>query len=195
MPDFSQLTERQKEIYHFIRQKIESRGYGPTVREIGEGFDIKSPNGVMCHLKALEKKGLITREEHSARAIQLVDHRRPAQGLPFYGAVAAGTPIPTSEQEERLEIDDIFGGPSRFVLQVHGNSMIDSHIQDGDYVVIQQQATANNGERVVAMIDNEVTLKRFYKEKDHIRLEPANDTMNPIIVEPSQDARVLGVLV
>ena len=195
MPDFSQLTERQKEIYHFIRQKIEKRGYGPTVREIGEGFDIKSPNGVMCHLKALEKKGLITREEHSARAIQLVDHRPPAQGLPFYGLVAAGSPIPTADHEERLEIDAIFGGPKRFVLQVRGNSMIENHIQDGDYVVIQEQATANNGERVVAMIDNEVTLKRFYKEKDHIRLEPANDTMDPIIVDPSQDAKVLGILV
>ena len=195
MADFSQLTERQKEIYQFIKHKIESRGYGPTVREIGEGFGIKSPNGVMCHLKALEKKGLITREEHSARAIQLVDHRPPAQGLPFYGAVAAGAPIQTSDQDERLEIDQIFGGPSRFVLQVHGNSMIDNHIQDGDYVVIQQQATASNGERVVAMIDNEVTLKRFYKEKDHIRLEPANETMDPIIVDASQDTKVLGVLV
>ncbi len=195
MADFSQLTERQREIYQFIKERIEKRGYGPTVREIGEGFGIKSPNGVMCHLKALEKKGLITREEHSARAIQLVDHRPPAQGLPFYGAVAAGTPIQTSDQDERLEIDQIFGGPSRFVLQVHGNSMIDNHIQDGDYVVIQQQATASNGERVVAMIDNEVTLKRFYKEKDHIRLEPANETMDPIIVDASQDAKVLGVLV
>jgi repressor LexA len=195
MADFSQLTERQKEIYEFIRQKIEKRGYGPTVREIGLGFGIKSPNGVMCHLKALEKKGLITREEHAARAIQLVDHRPPAQGLPFYGVVAAGSPIAAAEQNERLEIDAIFGGPSRFVLQVHGNSMIENHIQDGDYVVIQQQATANNGERVVAMIDNEVTLKRFYKEKDHIRLEPANETMDPIIVDPSQDAKVLGVLV
>src|SRR5437588_2310304 len=120
MADFSQLTERQKEIYHFIRQKIESRGYGPTVREIGLGFGIKSPNGVMCHLKALEKKGLITREEHAARAIQLVDHRRPAQGLPFYGAVAAGTPIPTVEPEERLVIGAILSRPSRFVLQVYG---------------------------------------------------------------------------
>ena len=126
MPDFSQLTERQKDIYHFIRQKIESRGYGPTVREIGLAFEIKSPNGVMCHLKALEKKGLITREEHSARAIQLVDHRRPAQGLPFLGLVAAGTPMPAAEQNERLEIDAIFGGPNRYVLQVHGNSMINS---------------------------------------------------------------------
>ena len=195
MADFSQLTERQKEIYHFIREKIESRGYGPTVREIGEGFDIKSPNGVMCHLKALEKKGLITREEHSARAIKLVDHRPPAQGLPFYGAVAAGSPIQTSDQNERLEIDQMFSGPDRFVLEVHGNSMIDSHIQDGDYVVFRKQETATNGERVVAMIDNEVTLKRFYKEKDHIRLEPDNEKMNPIIVDPSQDAQVLGILV
>ncbi len=195
MADFSQLTDRQKDIYHFIREKIEARGYGPTVREIGDGFQIKSPNGVMCHLKALEKKGLISREGRSARAIKLVDHRPPAQGLPFFGKVAAGVPIPASEQEERLEIDQIFSGPDRFVLQVRGNSMIDSHIQDGDFVVIQKQETASNGERVVAMIDNEVTLKRFYKEKDHIRLEPENSTMAPIIVDPSQDPRVLGVLV
>ena len=195
MPDFSQLTERQKEIYHFIRQKIESRGYGPTVREIGLGFAIKSPNGVMCHLKALEKKGLITREEHSARAIKLVDHRPPAQGLPFLGKVAAGTPIQANEQNERLEVDALFTGPDRFVLKVKGESMINSHIQDGDYVVIQQQKDAANGEHVVAMIDNDVTLKRFYKEKDHIRLEPANDKMAAIIVDPSQDIQILGILV
>jgi repressor LexA len=195
MADFSQLTERQKEIYHFIRLKIEKRGYGPTVREIGEAFEIKSPNGVMCHLKALEKKGLITREEHAARAIQLVDHRPPAQGLPFLGKVAAGAPIHPADLSERLEVDEMFTGPNRFVLQVHGNSMINDHIQDGDYVVIEQQATAPNGERVVAMIDNEVTLKRFYLEKDHIRLEPANEKMAPIIVDPSQDAKILGILV
>jgi repressor LexA len=195
MPDFSQLTERQKEIYHFIRKKIETRGYGPTVREIGVGFKIKSPNGVMCHLKALEKKGLITREEHSARAIQLVDHRPPAQGLPFLGKVAAGLPIDAAVQNERLEVDTLFAGPNRFVLQVHGNSMINSHIQDGDYVVIQQQQVASNGENVVAMVDNEVTLKRFYKEKDHIRLEPANDSMDTIIVDPNQETQILGVLV
>jgi repressor LexA len=195
MADFSQLTERQKEIYHFIRQKIEKRGYGPTVREIGLAFEIKSPNGVMCHLKALEKKGLITREEHSARAIQLVDHRPPAQGLPFLGKVAAGAPIQANEQNERLEVDALFSGPDRFVLKVKGESMINSHIQDGDYVVIQQQKDAANGEHVVAMIDNDVTLKRFYKEKDHIRLEPANDKMASIIVDPSQDIQILGILV
>jgi repressor LexA len=195
MTDFSQLTERQKEIYHFIRLKIEKRGYGPTVREIGEGFDIKSPNGVMCHLKALEKKGLITREGRHARAIQLVDHRPPAQGLPMLGKVAAGVPIQANDLNDRLDVDTLFAGANNFVLKVRGNSMIDSHIQDGDYVVIQSQETATNGERVVAMVDNDVTLKRFYKEKDHIRLEPENETMSPIIVDPTQDTRILGVLV
>src|SRR5688572_23914324 len=92
MPDFSQLTQRQREIYDFIRDRIEGRGYGPTVREICQAFDIKSPNGVMCHLKALEKKGLIVREGRSARAIQLVDHRRADGGLPILGVVAAGSP-------------------------------------------------------------------------------------------------------
>ncbi|MCS7045767.1 MAG: transcriptional repressor LexA [Gemmataceae bacterium] len=194
MPDFSQVTERQRQIYEFIRDKIESRGYGPTVREIGMKFEIKSPNGVMCHLKALEKKGLIKREEHAARAIQLVDHRPPAAGLPFLGLVAAGAPIPALEQAERIVFDDLFGGEDRFALQVRGNSMIDSHIEDGDYVVIKRQETAENGARVVAMIDNEVTLKRFYKEKDRIRLEPANGTMEPIFVDSSRDIRILGVL-
>ena len=194
MADFSQLTERQREIYEFIKEKIESRGYGPTVREIGEAFDIKSPNGVMCHLKALEKKGLITREEHAARAIQLVDHRRPAAGLPFLGTVAAGVPLPAIEQSERIAFDELFGGVNHFALQVRGNSMIENHIEDGDIVVIKEQKTAENGARVVAMIDNEVTLKRFYKDKDHIRLEPANGAMAPIIDDATRDVKILGVL-
>ncbi len=193
MPDFSQLTERQREIYDFIRDKIESRGYGPTVREIGLGFDIKSPNGVMCHLKALEKKGLIKREGFSARAIQLL-HKRQGAGLPLLGRVAAGSPTQAVEQEERLEFADLFGGPNRYALKVQGKSMIEDHIDDGDYVVIRKQEVAQNGERVVAMINDEVTLKRFYHEKDHVRLEPANGTMDPIIVNKA-DAAILGVLV
>jgi repressor LexA len=197
MPDFSQLTPRQREIYEFIADKIESRGYGPTVREIGLAFDIKSPNGVMCHLKALEKKGLIKREGFSARAIQLLD-RRPggAAGLPLLGTVAAGTPteaVPT--QEDRLEFGDLFGKPGLFALKVRGRSMIDNHIDDGDYVIIRKQDVAQNGERVVAMVDNEVTLKRFFQKKDHIRLEPANSEMDPIVVHNPADAHVLGVLV
>src|SRR6266481_2643883 len=102
MPDFSTLTERQREIYDFIREKIESRGYGPTVREIGLAFDIRSPNGVMCHLKALEKKGLIIREGFSARAIQLVDHKPPSAELPLLGLVAAGSPTQAVAQNERV---------------------------------------------------------------------------------------------
>ena len=195
MPDFSQLTQRQQEIYDFIRQKIESRGYGPTVREIGLGFGIKSPNGVMCHLKALEKKGLILREEHAARAIQLVDHHPANSGLPMLGKVAAGTPIQADGNEEFLAFSDLFGGDNRYVLQVRGNSMIESHIEDGDYVVIRRQEVAENGAKVVAMIDNEVTLKKFYKERDHIRLEPANGAMAPILVDPSRQTQILGVLV
>src|SRR5215831_13469350 len=111
MPDFSQLTPRQREIYDCIRSKIEARGYGPTVREIGQGFNIKSPNGVMCHLKALEKKGLIIREGFSARAIQLVDHRPPSSGLPLLGNVAAGVPTTAHAQDERLDFGELFGGP------------------------------------------------------------------------------------
>jgi repressor LexA len=196
MPDFSQLTDRQREIYEFIREKIESRGYGPTVREIGLAFDIKSPNGVMCHLKALEKKGLIKKEGRAARAIQLVNHRPPAYGLPFLGLVAAGTPIEANEQtDDRLELEQMFAGPDRFALKVRGDSMIESHIEDGDYVVIKRQPVAQNGERVVARIDNDVTLKKFYKDADRIRLEPANGAMQTIVVDPSQDVEILGVLV
>jgi repressor LexA len=194
MPDFSQLTRRQKEIYEFIRDKIESRGYGPTVREIGLGFNIKSPNGVMCHLKALEKKRLIIRQGFSARAIQLVDHHPAGTGLPLLGNVAAGSPVEAVEQSERLEFSDMFGGPNRYALKVRGQSMIEDHIADGDFVVIHRQESAHNGERVVAMIDGDVTLKRYYEEDKHIRLEPANGEMQPIIV-PKGEAAILGVLV
>src|ERR1700732_287203 len=173
MADFSQLTDRQKEIYEFIRGQIEDKGYPPTVRDIGDAFKIKSPNGVMCHLKALEKKGLITRKGFRARAIMLADHKPGGsrQGLPLLGRVAAGTPIEAAAAEgERLDFCGLCGGANHFALQVRGKSMIDDHIQDGDFVIIRKQETADNGARVVAMIDNEVTLKRFYKDKDHIRL-------------------------
>jgi repressor LexA len=165
------------------------------VREIGQAFDIRSPNGVMCHLKALEKKGLIKREGFSARAIQLVDHRRQGSGVPLLGLVAAGTPTQAVAQEERLEFADLFGDPNYYALKVQGQSMIENHIDDGDYVIIRKQETAQNGERVVAMIDDEVTLKRYFKEKNRIRLEPANKTMEPIIVDADEEVRIVGVLV
>jgi repressor LexA len=197
MPDFSQLTERQREIYDFIKEKIESRGYGPTVREIGNAFHILSPNGVMCHLNALVKKGLILRQGRSARAIQLVDHQRPGvTELPMMGAVAAGQPIQAVASDERLNLGDLFAGRDHFALKVRGQSMIEDHIDDGDYVVIRRQETAENGERVVAMIDSEVTLKRFHRDKGQVRLEPANGKMQPIVVGPdAQNCSILGVLV
>jgi repressor LexA len=201
MADTSQLTERQTEIYEFICDKIHNRGYGPTIRDIGDHFAIKSPNGVMCHLKALERKGLITRETGKARAIQLADfqpnrHQPPATiTLPFLGLVAAGTPISAEANDDCLNLGDLFTGPNHYALKVRGQSMIESHIDDGDYVIIRKQESAENGENVVAKIDNEVTLKRFVKKKDHIRLEPANGAMAPIIVQPDRDIQILGVLV
>jgi repressor LexA len=195
--DKSTLTPRQREIYEFIREKIELRGYPPTVREIGMQFKIKSPNGVMCHLNALVKKGLIHREEQSARAIQLMDYKRPtAAELPLYGAVAAGSPIAAIEEtQERFNFMDVFGGDDHYVLRVKGQSMIEDHIDDGDYVVIRKQTEAPNGERVVAMIDNEVTLKRFFKKNNQIVLQPCNEGMDPIVVDSSADTTILGVLV
>jgi repressor LexA len=197
MPDFSQLTERQREIYDFIKGKIEARGYGPTVREIGDAFEIRSPNGVMCHLKALEKKGIIKRDGFRARAIQLTDHRRPSYGLPLLGAVAAGSPVEAVANDERLDFDALFAGPAHYALKVRGQSMIEDHIDDGDFVVVRRQETAHNGERVVARIDNEVTLKRYYSEKGKVRLEPANGTMQPIVLDESKNpnAEIIGVLV
>jgi repressor LexA len=195
MADLSKLTQKQRKIYDFIKSKIESRGYGPTVREIGDGFGIKSPNGVMCHLNALVSKGLILRQGKSARAIQLVDHRPPGAELPLVGSVAAGPPTEAVAQDERLDFSGLFCGPDHYALRVRGQSMIEDHIDDGDFVVIRKQATAENGERVVAMIDNEVTLKRYYRDKSHVRLEPANGRMQPIMVDPNSESCILGVLV
>jgi repressor LexA len=196
MADLTHLTKRQKQIYEFIRDKIESRGYGPTVREIGEAFKIESPNGVMCHLKALQKKGLILREDGKARAIQLVDHRRPAKGLPMLGVVAAGAPTEAlAQDDERIDFDALFGGRNHYALKVRGQSMIEDHIDDGDIVVIRKQETADNGERVVVRIDNQVTLKRYFRDKSQVRLEPANGTMGPIILDSTTDASIIGVLI
>jgi repressor LexA len=196
MPDVHLLTSKQRQIYEFIREKIEARGYPPTVREIGNAFGIQSPNGVMCHLNALVKKGFILREGNSARAIRLVDHRRPTSpGLPMMGLVAAGAPLAADAQDERIEFSDLFGGTNHFALRVQGQSMIEDHIDDGDIVVIRKQETAENGERVVAMIDNEVTLKRFHRERGQIRLDPANGKMQPIYVDPNSETHILGVLV
>ena len=189
------LTKRQRDVYQFVRDKIRNRGYGPTVREIGERFGIHSPNGVMCHLKALEKKGLITREPNMSRAIQLAAEPLRETGLPLAGRIAAGVLHEAIEQDERVDFGDLFDSENRnlFVLQVDGDSMIEDQIADGDYVVIRRQRTARRGQIVVALTEeNEATLKRWYPEKNRIRLEPANSNMKPIYVK---NARVLGIVV
>jgi repressor LexA len=197
MADTDALTPRQREIYHFIRSKIQGRGYGPTVREIGLEFHIKSPNGVMCHLKALQKKGLIHREPNMSRAIQLLDDPTTAPrptGLPLVGRIAAGPMAEAIEQaDEELEFTEWEGADDKFALRVNGNSMIDEHIADGDFVVIQRRETARDGQ-IVAVRDDEgeATLKRFFREKNRVRLEPANKTMKPIYRDRVD---ILGVLV
>ena len=190
-----QLTKRQKAIFQFIRDKIDGRGYGPTVREIGEKFDIGSPNGVMCHLRALEKKGMITREANRSRAIQISSEFLQSQtGLPLCGQVAAGTMHEAFEQTERIDFARMFAKKNQFVLEVRGESMIDAHIADGDYVVVTKQRTASPGQMVVAQTeDGEATLKYWFPEKSRrrIRLQPANSRMKPIYVK---EAKVLGVV-
>jgi repressor LexA len=186
-------TERQMEIYAFIRDKIHTRGYGPTVREIGAAFKIRSPNGVVCHLKALERKGMITRGKNMSRAIELVAEPAHLRGLPLAGWVAAGTLRPAEEQSERIDFESLFKRDNHFVLKVMGDSMIDAQIADGDWVVIQKKQTAHSGDIVVAQTeDGEATLKQWFPERDRIRLQPANPSMKPIYVK---NARVLGVLV
>lgn len=189
------LTERQREIFEFVREKIVNRGYGPTVREIGEQFEISSPNGVMCHLKAIEKKGLIVRSPNKSRAIELSPEGRGTEekGLPLAGTVAAGMTNLAFEQSDRIDFGEMFQKKNLFVLEVRGDSMIEAQITEGDYVVIRKQKTANTGQMVVAQTDEgEATLKYWFPEQGRIRLQPANSSMDPIYVK---NAGVVGVVV
>jgi repressor LexA len=188
------LTKRQKQIYEFIKDKIMNRGYGPTVREIGKAFNIRSPNGVMCHLKALERKKLITREEHMSRAIQLTSQPQLKRtSLPLAGQIAAGSPVLAVEDMDRKDFATLFRDDDNFCLKVKGESMIGEQIADGDFAVIRRQKTARDGDIVAALVDGgDATLKRFYKERNRFRLEPANPRMKPIY---STDVEIIGVLV
>jgi repressor LexA len=196
MADLDALTSRQREIYVFIKSKIKGRGYGPTVREIGTEFGIRSPNGVMCHLKALQKKGLILREPNMSRAIQLLDgslEETKPRGLKLLGRIAAGQPIEAIEQSDELGFDEWEDADDKFALRVSGESMIEEHLADGDFVVIRRQEQARDGQIVAVQDDDgEATLKRFYRERNRVRLEPANAAMQPIYRDKVQ---ILGVLV
>lgn len=203
MSDRPALTKKQQAIYNYILKHIETQGFPPAIRDICTEFGISSPNGVMCHLKALEAKGYINRiQKHKnksgraqARGITIPGVSAGGFSLPLKGVVAAGKAIESAEEDERLEMRDLFGGEDMFVVKVRGNSMIDGHIADGDFVVIRKKETCENGEKVVAMVEKAMTLKKYYKKKNEIQLQPMNSTMEPIVVDPSrEDIRILGVL-
>ena len=192
------ITKRQQQVFDYIRDRITNRGYGPTVREIGAEFEIRSPNGVVCHLRALERKGLIRRHANKSRAIELIDRdgrtSRRSKSLPLAGIVAAGVATLAEEQRDKLDFGRLFGAPNLYALQVSGDSMIEAHIDDGDYVIVRKAVTATPGDMVVALIDDEATLKYWHPEPEQqrIRLQPANAAMSPIYVS---NAKVIGVVV
>jgi repressor LexA len=192
------LTKRQKEIFDFIGKYATKYGYPPTVREIGKAVGLHSSSTVHAHLANLEKIGLLRRDPTKPRAIELLVDKakrvvRP-QGLPLVGQVAAGSPILAEENiEDYLEVPDVIGGEDGdYILRVRGDSMIGAGILENDFVVVRPIDDADDGEIVVAMIEDEATVKSFYKERDQVRLEPANDAYEPI---RSADVQLLGRVV
>jgi repressor LexA len=215
------LTDRQREILDFISESIAERGYPPTLREIGLHFGIRSTNGVNDHLRALEKKGYLQREDLKSRALRPVPSssgrgetratggRRDARGdarapdvieIPIIGRVAAGTPLLAVENvQDTVQVDRFFIGQTRevFALRVKGESMIEDGIFDGDYIFVRKQLQASRGDIVVAMIGDEATVKRYYPEGDSIRFQPANAAMQPIVVKKRdfKSVNLVGVVV
>jgi repressor LexA len=205
------LTKRQQEIFDFIKRYSAKQGYPPTVRDIGKAVGLASSSTVHAHLANLEKLGLLRRDPSKPRAIELLDRvqkdvgsavqdavesvkvmMRP--GLPLVGQVAAGQPILAEENiEDYIQVPAAAGGDTgEYVLRVRGESMIDAGILEGDFVVVRPQDTADDGEIIVALVGEEATVKRFFREADHVRLQPENATMEPI---RSKDVRVLGRVV
>jgi len=194
------LTKRQQEIFEFIKRYSASNGYPPTVRDIGKAVGLASSSTVHAHLANLEKIGLLRRDPTKPRAIELLDRAAAGMrsftkpGLPLVGQVAAGQPVLAEENIEDYIATPAFAGGAEgeFLLRVRGESMIDAGILDGDLVVVRPQETASDGEIVVALVGEEATVKRFFQEPDHIRLQPENEAMEAI---RSRDVRVLGRVV
>lgn len=183
-----ELSERQRQILEYIQKCVEEQGYPPSVREIGQAVGLSSSSTVHGHLNRLEQKGYLRRDPTKPRAIELLspEHRRvPYQQVPVVGRVTAGEPILAVENVETYVplSKELFGDDELFVLKVRGESMIEAGILDGDWVIVRRQATAENGDIVVARIEDEATVKRFFREHGHIRLQPENPTMEPIIVD------------
>jgi repressor LexA len=210
MKQSAKLSERQQEILEFLRDSVMEHGYPPSVREIGEAVGLSSSSTVHSHLNSLEDKGFIRRDPSSARALTIVDQGEKAvearEGelhprlprnvveLPLVGRVAAGAPLLAEQniEESLLLPTQIVGDTSSFLLTVKGESMIEAGIFDGDYVVVKEQPTAHNGDIVVALIEDEATVKTFYREADRIRLQPENHHMEPIYV---RDVTILGKVI
>lgn len=196
--EYGRITEKQREILEYIKQEILNKGYPPTVRELCDAVHLKSTSSIHSHLESLEKNGYIRRDPSKPRAIEIVDDnfnltRREVVNVPIVGSIAAGQPLLAIQN-----IDNYFPIPAEympnqetFMLRVKGDSMINVGIFSGDVILVKQQSTASNGDIVAALVDDSATVKTFYKENDHIRLQPENDTMEPIIVP---DCQILGVV-
>lgn len=199
---YGKITKKQSEILEYIKNEILNKGYPPSVRDICEAVSLRSTSSVHAHLESLEKNGYIRRDPTKPRAIEILDDnfnlvRREVVNVPIVGRVAAGEPILAVEN-----IENYFPVPAEyipsgecFMLKVKGESMINAGIMDGDTILVQQTKDANNGDIVVALLDDSATVKTFYKEEEHIRLQPENDTMDPIIVNKLEVlGKVFGVL-
>lgn len=195
------LTDRQRQILDFILAEINRKGYPPSVREIGRAVGLTSSSTVHSHLAALERKGYIRRDPTKPRALEVTYFRLSDKGIspnkvknvPLVGRVAAGTPLFTQENiEDNFALPAEIAGENAFMLRVKGNSMVEAGILNGDFLIVRQQPTANDGDIVVALIGDESTVKRFYKKRDRIVLKPENNSMEPIIVS---DVTILGKVV
>jgi len=192
------LTRRQKEILDFLDRHISQKGYAPTIEEIGEQFGLSSLATVHKHLTNLQKKGLVKRDWNRSRGLELVPTQVSVKAveLPLLGRVAAGSPIEAITASETIFVpEDMVGRRDTYVLQVKGDSMIDEQIRDGDFVIVEDRKSADNGEMVIALVGGQdVTLKKFYRDNGKIRLQPANPAMQPMLFDPD-NVQVQGVVV
>lgn len=196
---YGRITQKQSEILEYIKSQILNKGYPPSVRDICQAVNLKSTSSVHAHLESLEKNGYIRRDPTKSRTIEIIDDnfnlsRREVVNIPLLGQVAAGQPLLAVENiTEYFPIpSEYMRGGEVFMLKVKGDSMINMGIYEGDQIIVRKQNTASNGEVIVALVDDSATVKRFYKENGHIRLQPENDFMDPIIVD---DCEILGKVI